>query len=503
MNRYLQHLRKKNRDGGRLSESLFQLGDILRNIRLIAGVASIVAMFGIVYALGVTPMYEANILIQIKRNAPPSGEFQVDVPAATEVEILRSRSILSRVVSSLKLDMRVEPKLFPVIGAFVAEQNRKISNPGLFGEGGYVWGADNLQIASFNVPQAMLQRPFVLTVRPGGGFLLAQEALGVRLTGRVGQAAKASTRFGAIDLQVAAIHAKPGAQFMLVRSSTFQVVEQLQRSLAISERGKQSNVIGVALRGSKPELISAILNAVGKEYIQQQAAQKSSEARSQLQFYDQQVAESKQRLQSLDARLTELLRLHGTSDLSEEARILSQQSVALQAKLAEREQRRVELSSRFAEAHPEVVTVGRHIRELHRDLDAIEAKRKTIASAQQEVVMVNRDKQINNEMNIALLNARHKLDALALSNNVNVRLVDRAEVPVQAVTLGLSVRIVMACLLGLALGIAASLLKNALLGRNGAREFETVRRLMSSAGSADADADAERNDARHKKSTES
>lgn len=499
MNRYLQHLRKKGRDGGGLSDSLFHYAGILRNGWLIAGVAALVTALGIVYALTQTPMYEANILIQIKRNAPPSGEFQVDVPAATEVEILRSRSILTRVVSSLRLDMSIEPKRFPVVGAFIAGQNRNISTPGLFGQGGYVWGADNVQVASLEVPKAMLQRPFVLTVTGRDAFTLGQEELGVRLHGRVGQPAQASTRYGPIALLVSAVHARPGAQFVITRSSTFQVVEQLQRSLTISERGKQSNVIGVSLRGARPELISAILNAVGKEYIQQQVAQKTVDAKNQLQFYDQQVAESKQRLQKLDARLNEVLRLHGTSDLGEETRLLAQQAVALQAKLAEREQRRVELSSRFAELHPEMVTVNRHIAELHRDLDAIEAKRKTIASAQQEIVIVNRDKQINNEMNIALLNARHKLDALALSNNVNVRLVDQAEVPTQAVTMGLPTRIIMAVFLGLLLGVAASMLKNAIIGRHqGAREFDSVRRLMAGAGMTDAGADG-----REKKSTES
>lgn len=500
MNRYLQHLRKKSRSDGKLSDAGFPYLDILRNGWLIAGVACLVTLLGIGYALTITPMYEANILLQIKRNAPPSGEFQVDVPAATEVEILRSRAILSRVVSALKLDMSVEPKRFPVLGAFIAENKQKISTPGLFGFGGYVWGADQVRIASFNVPQALLQKPFVLTVTKGNSFTLEQEETGIRLAGDAGEATRANTRFGPIDIFVSRMYGKPGAQFTLTRSATFQLVEQLQHALAISERGKQSNVIGVSLRGSKPEMISAILNAVGAEYIQQQAAQKSYEAKNQLLFYDQQVAESKQRLQKLDVRLNEILRMHGTSDLSEESRILAQQSVALQAKLSEREQRKLELSSRFADAHPEVVTIARHIRELHRDLSNIEIKRKTIASAQQEVVTVNRDKQINNEMNIALLNARHKLDALALSNNVNVRLVDRAEVPLQSITLGLPIRIMMACCLGLILGVGASILKNAIRGRNnGAREFESVRRLMTGAGILDDDG----NDARQKKSTES
>ena len=483
MNRYLQRLQKRTGDTSRSSKALFQFASVLRNVWLIAGVSLLVALLGIGYALTVTPMYEANLLLQIKRNAPTSGEFQIDVPAATEVEILRSRSILSRVVSSLQLDTTITPKLFPVIGAFVSERNPTLSDPGLFGQGGYVWGAEKLRVALFDVPDPLLRKPFVLTVTGHDGFTISQPESGVLVTGHVAQKTRSRTRFGMVEVLVTQMHARPGAQFNIGRSATVQVVEQLQRSLAISERGKQSNVIGVSLRGSDPRQVSLILNAVGKEYIQQQAAQKAVEAKSQLQFYDQQVDESRQRLQKLDARLNQVLRLHGTPDLSEEATMLAQKSVALEATLAEREQRRVELSTRFADQHPEVITMQRSIRNLHRDLDEVEAKRKVIAAAQQEIVAVNRDKQINNEMNIALLNARHKLDALALSSNVNVRLIDRAEVPSQPVTLGRSTMMVMACLFGLLCGVMASMLKNYALGtHNGARDFENVRRLMTGTG---------------------
>jgi hypothetical protein len=46
-----------------------------------------------------------------------------------------------------------------------------------------------------------------------------------------------------------------------------------------------------------------------------------------------------------------------------------------------------------------------------------------------------------------------------------VRVVDRAQVPLQSVTLGLPVMLVLACLLGLAGGVGASVLKNALVRR--------------------------------------
>jgi len=58
-----------------------------------------------------------------------------------------------------------------------------------------------------------------------------------------------------------------------------------------------------------------------------------------------------------------------------------------------------------------------------------------------------------------------------------VRVVDRAQVPLQSVTLGLPVMLVLACLLGLASGVGASVLKNALVRRKHRGAAWGVRRL--------------------------
>lgn len=483
MNTYLQQLRKRGRGEQRPSGALFEVRTILRNRWLIASVAVLVALLATTYALTVKPVYEANLLLQIKRNAPPSGDFQLDIPAATEIEILRSRSILSRVVDALQLDTSVEPRLFPVLGAYVASNNPALSDPGLFGYGGYVWGSERVRVAAFNVPDALLGQPFVLTVTGRDGYTLSHEELGIRVQGRVARMVRSDTRFGPLEIHVVDMLARPGARFSVRKSPQFQVVEQLQKGLVISERGRQSNVIGVSLRGSRPELVSGILNEVGRQYLRQQHAQKTLETRNQLQFYDQQVAESRRRMHELDTRLNQLLRLHGASDLGEEARILAQQSVALQAERAAKEQRRIELSSHLGDRHPEVIVVSRHIQGIRRDLNDIEARRKVLVSAQQEILAVNRDKQINSDMNIELLNTRQKLDALMLSNHVNIRVVDRAETPVQSVTLPLPVMIPLSCVLGLVAGLGASVLKNAIATRQQRlRALGSVRRLSIGAG---------------------
>jgi len=457
-------LSRRGREG-EAPEALFVIRHVLRNGWLIVGVACAITILAIAVALGVKPVYESNILIQITRHAPPSADLQTETPAITEIEILRSRSVLARVVNALHLDIAVEPTLFPVVGAFIARSNSGLSDPGLFGLGGYVWGNEQVAVDIFDVPAALLGQPFRLVVSGRDAYTLSQPEAGIRLHGKAGQHLRARTPSGPLDILVATIHARPGAAFTLHRSREGQAVDRLQRSLAIAEKGRLSNVIGMSLQGGNPGLVSRILNEIADQYIQQQTAQKTDEVKNQLVFYDQQVAQAQRRIGELDVRLNELLRTHGASDLSEDARILAQQSLVLQAELTAKEQQKIALSGRFGDRHPDMLVVTRHIASVRRDLADIETRRKGFAAAQQEILAVNRDKLAHSQMSFELLNMRHKLDALMLSNHINVRLVDRAQTPLQSVTLALPVMVVLACLLGLVSGIGASALKNSLMRR--------------------------------------
>jgi tyrosine-protein kinase Etk/Wzc len=438
--------------------------NILRNAWLIAAVALVTALLGILAALSVTPVYESNTLIQINRNAPLSQDLQNDVPAATEVEILRSRSIVTRVVKALELDLSVEPQYFPVIGAYLARADRSL--PAFLEQRGYAWGADRVNVTVFDVPDRLLRLPFTLEATTGGGFVLTQKDLGIRVAGRVGQPLRLPTRHGDVEVLVSAVNARPGARFVVTRNPVFQVVEQLRKSLNVTESSKESNVIGVSLKGSRPELISRILNQIGNEYVSQHIAQKTAETSRALVFYDQQLAESRQRMQKLDDRLAQVLRALGVADLNEENATLSQQSIALQTRLAEAEQQKLELSSRFLDQHPAVIVAERHIQDVTGDLHRIEARRRALAAAQQEIARLTRDRQANSEVNLGLLNSRQKLAALMSSENRDVRVVDRAETPLQPATLRLPVMIALACLAGLLAGVAASVAKNAIVARN-------------------------------------
>jgi tyrosine-protein kinase Etk/Wzc len=481
MNRYLQTTSIRARDEHESQEAVYPAAGIFSNWGLMTAVFLLVAALGVLYAMTVTPLYEASAVIQLKRNSVAAAESpQQDTPATTEMEILRSRAILSRVVQRLQLDIVVEPKTLPVIGAILDRDLRKDADPAALAEAGA--GTERLRVAVFDVPGALLKQPFVLTMVSGGRYALTQKETGIGIGGMVGQTVNAATRYGNIRVLVSQSRARPGAQFTVRRLPVYQAVERLQHSLVVAENGKQSNVIRVALQGSNPELLSRILNEIGTEYMRQHLAEKSDDASKVMSLYDRQLEESQQRLRQLDNRYDQVLRRYGTADLAEESRSLSQQAQGLQSKLADAEQKRLELSSRFLDQHPSMVAVNRQIADLQRNLAQVEGRRKSIAAAERELLSVTRDKQISSDINASLLSGRRKIEGLMPTEHGDVRMLDRAEVPVQALTMGFTTMAALSCLAAAVLAVIASIIRNAFRERSRVRilqQRKTRFRLIS------------------------
>nr|WP_279389771.1 polysaccharide biosynthesis tyrosine autokinase [Paucimonas lemoignei] len=477
-----------------MGESALSLAFILRNIVehrwMIAIIALVTALLGTIYALSVSPVYESNLLIQVKESSPQTADVPGNLPAAldlktqtsTEVEVIRSRTVLSRVVEATKLDIVVEPKYFPLIGASIARGSKNISNPGILGQGGYVWGAEKIEIATLNLPDSLLGKSFALTVEDNNGFRLVQKELGIELNGQAGQVTRARTDAGDIEILVEKLAANPGAEFKVSRIPKAQAVEQLQKSLSISERGRQSNIIAVSLRGSKPEQISKVLNQVGDEYIKQNVSAKAAEAEKALSFFKQQLADAKKNLENSEAKVADLRSRNGTFDVNEEARNLMQQSVVVQSRLVELRQKKAELLVRYRDEHPSVVLLTRQIQELNNELGNIKAKMKALPNVDQELVGVNRDRQLNAEMYAGLLNMGKQLGMVEPSRIANSRILDRAEAPFESLNMKRSTMIAVAWLGGIMLGIVVAFLRGLFAGKiHDPREIENSLGLMVSA----------------------
>lgn len=452
------------------------MGILAQHRWLIMSIVLLMILAGVAYSLIARPKYEANILVQIDESIGPPKNILTDFTntaaerkggIATEMEVIRSRNVLSKVVDKTRSYIGVEPKYFPVIGSWIAGFNTSVlsSGPADFGNfNGFVWGAEKASVSEFNVPEELEGKKFILTLEGGSVYRVQLPEQDIDFKARLGESANVQTPQGDIELRLDRIAGSPGAQFLITRSANLAAIEKLEKSLKISEKGKQSGIINVSLRGSDPREISNILNEIGREYIQQTIDHKADEAEKSLVFLNKQLPALKQELENAEMKYNQIRKTHSTVDLGEESKTMVQQTASLQLTLIELKQKRQDLRSRFEDAHPSALLVNAQIADLSREINTINEKIKRMPSVEQEVLRAMRDVKVNTELYTNLLSTAQQLRQISASRLGGFRLLDTAAVPVNPVGPTPPVVISFAALLGIALGLIAAFAKNKISG---------------------------------------
>ncbi|MBF6992469.1 MULTISPECIES: polysaccharide biosynthesis tyrosine autokinase [Cupriavidus] len=439
---------------------------------LIAAIAIAILALGVSYAFLARPVYEANILVQVEdsQNSPNgllgdvSSLFDVKTQATAEIEILRSRMIVGKAVDNLRLYIDAKPKYFPLIGPWIASQSKGLSEPGLFGTGGYAWGSESIAVSTFDVPEELQGENFVLTSLGDGRYRLEQSSLDKPIDGRVGETVEADHAVGKIRLLVSALKAKPGIVFNLVRNSRLKTVEQLQLQLNIAEKGKQSGMIGASLEGNDARLTAAILNEIGDEYVAQNINRKAAEAEKSLLFLNNLLPQLKGELERAEVKYNAMRNERGTFNLSEEGKAFLQESVTAETSLLELKQKRAELLTRFAPGHPSMQALDQQIATLGTKVGSIASRVKALPNLEQDTLRLMRDVQVNNDLYVGMLNNMQQLKLVKAGKVGSVRLVDSSPVPEEPVKPKKALVIVLAAVLGLLAGAVVAFVRNALFG---------------------------------------
>ena len=115
------------------------------------------------------PTYQADALLQLEERSGSlvlpsslSEMFDKDPRSVTEIEILRSRTVLGRAVADQNLDWRIKPDILPVFGTMFARYQIPFVDdiiPARFAR-----PADGIALANFVVPPDMLNEDISLIV---------------------------------------------------------------------------------------------------------------------------------------------------------------------------------------------------------------------------------------------------------------------------------------------------------------------------------------------------
>ncbi len=438
---------------------------------LIATVAAGVVLAGAVYAGAIAPQYESNLVIRTEEPSPTAARnilseadalFETKKAVTAEIELLRSRMVITPAVERLRLDVDVAPVRLPLAGHWLdGAAGERFPMPGLARFGWQVGAAGRVDVGAFDLPDALLGHPFALVALGAGSYRL-EDGSGGAWTGQAGQPLLSRTARGDVRLLVERIDAATGARFALTRLARQAVVAAVQKGLSVTELGKQSGVIELRLQGDDPVRVRDTLDAIGQEYLRQNAARSGAQAERALALLDRRLPALKSALEDAENRYNQFRLRNGTVDLNEETKIGLQRAAAARVKRAETEQRRNELSTRLGDNHPAIAGLDRQLADIDADIRSGAAPLHALPLLEQEEARLLRDVKVNAELYGSLSNAARQLRILALGKAPGAALVDGALLPDRPVKPNRPLILFAAAVAGMVLGMTAALLRRAL-----------------------------------------
>nr|WP_175765694.1 polysaccharide biosynthesis tyrosine autokinase [Burkholderia ambifaria] len=441
---------------------------------LIACVTAACVGAGTLYAFLSHPQYQADILLQIEDSGDASAAksllgdvsslFDVKSTAAAEAQILASRLVVTRAVDDLRSYIDVQPKRFPVVGDFISRFTPDVARAGVSGIGGYAWGNERADLSRFDVPKPLEGDRFELTVLDGGRYRLSGPGLSAPVVGQRGRTETFRTADGPLVVEVVRVDAQPGTRFTIVRQSRAETIDTLRRTLDVQEKVKQSGVIVATLRGPDPQRVQATLQAIASHYVRQHIERRSADAAQSLAFLNTQLPILKKQLQQAEQRYTDMRNAHGAVDLTEEAKLVLQQTADAKTRLLELQQKRDEMATRFASGHPDMISLDAQIGTLRRQQQDVEQQVKRLPDLQQNALRLMLDVKVDTDLYTALLGNAQQLELVKAGRTGSVRLVDAPTVPDEPVQPRRKVVIGAAALFGFVLGVALAFARDFLFG---------------------------------------
>lgn len=476
------HLGSRDSDDDDEIDLLALLGTLIDSKWLIAGVTAGFFAAGAGYAVLAAPIYRADALVQVEQKSAgiPGltnlGEmFGNESKAVTEIELIKSRSVVGSAVENLRLEIEAEPLRFPLIGnwfarRYVAAIPGETAEP-MLGLGSYGWGGERIDVFRMQVTPELIGKDLELLAGTDGKFSLAFEGT-VLAEGRVGEELAGH----GVELQIGELIARPGTRFILRQSDRLATVRSYQNMLQVSERGRDSGIITLALEDSDPDRATAVLDEISKQFVRQNVERMSAEAASSLEFLRGQLPQVRRDLEKAENALNEYQSRARSVNIGLETQAVLEQIVALETQISRLRLQQAEYDRRLTQEHPRYQALLTQLAELERQKAGLSRKVENLPETQQELLRYTRDVQVSTEIYTQLLNKAQELDVARAGTVGNARLIDSAAVDTQRPVKPKKALIAaLAAVLGLMVGVMAAFVRRAL--NPGIETPEAIERL--------------------------
>lgn len=458
------------------------LGDLFAT--LWAGKPTIVAavtgcfMLSMAYLWLTPPTYEANAMLQIQAGqgtlALPSsvGALVGNESSSTlaELEIIRSRQVLGRAAADLRLDWVAKPMRAPVIGYAMATRDLPWPDWGVLAA--YARKGDAITLSYLEVPPEWVDQEMVMVKTSSDGFSITLPD-GTEKLGTVGVLLSDKER--GIAVQVARLDGDVGRAYSIVHLTELGAISRLSSRLGVSERGRQTGIVTVNLRGQDREDTATQLAAIIRAYAEQNITQSAAEARKALEFLESQIPASEVAVGVAERALNEYRAAQNSVDLAFETQSLLTETMGIEAELRLLVLREEEIKEKYTPNHPIYRQLLEKRQALQGRLVELQAGITNLPETQREVVNLTRNLELAQASYVELINRAQELRVLSASQIGSVRVVDQAVTMLEQVAPRRLSIMGIALVVGGFLGVGIVLLRNWL--RRGIDSVTEIERL--------------------------
>ncbi|REK50163.1 MAG: hypothetical protein DWQ48_05080 [Bacteroidetes bacterium] len=307
------NIQKRNEDEIDLRQ-LFQ--EVRRKWRYFLVCALIIFISALMYIRFTLPVYEArsSVLVKDSKNASKNIEdfFTGDVfgntkNIATEIGILKSRSVLEETIHELKLEISYFDKT-----PFFQHPLYK-NHPFI--------------VEVLNTTDAIYDENFEVELEGKDQFILKTEINNPKLSGfsyrqkhKYGEDIRTPHFTFRIHKNDSVANLSKEESFVFVINSMNRLIRSYSERMKVEPLNKDATIVEITIQDQIPERAVDFLNTLGKVYINRDVKDKSSVAALTLKFVDEQLEEISKTLNTTEQELQKFKEQKGTVNLSEESR---------------------------------------------------------------------------------------------------------------------------------------------------------------------------------------
>jgi len=372
---------------------------------------------GLAIGQWIRPQFTSDAMLQIdpKGNKAANramGEMgailDVASPADAEIELIKSRLVLSFVVAEEHLDYSATP---------VSALNRMLHREG------------RMDIGYLFIPKEARSEKWYAVVTGENTYAVYSEDESKLVEGNVGELLKAPYEGDTLQIRVDRIRkASVGEKFKISQLNPLLAVRKLAKSLKVAEKGKQTGVIGVSYSHRYADRAASILNTIANTYVRQNVEMRSADAAKTLEFLESQLPAIKAKLDSSEKILSDYRHHIGSVDMTGETRAHLDKEMDLQRQLLQLEQQRQQVTRLFKEEHPSVQTIVKQQNRLRGELGRLRKNAESMPTTQQELIRLQENVAVNNSQYTTMLNNIQQLRVVRAGEVGNVRVVDFAQI---------------------------------------------------------------------------